>query len=62
MSHINEGCFAIVLKTGFATKKGAALRLSLATRFKEQFIHDDLIQFYTIAATLAGSLSLIYLI
>lgn len=26
MSHINEGCYAVVLKTGFASQKGGALR------------------------------------
>lgn len=62
MSHINEGCYAIVLKTGFATQKGSALRQNIATQYKESFIRDDIIQFYTIAATLAGSIALMYLI
>lgn len=62
MNHINEGCYAIVLRTGFATEKGSALRKNLAVQYKELFIQEDLYQFYTIAATLAGSLVLFYLI
>lgn len=62
MNHINEGSYAIVLRTGFATEKGSALRKNLAVQYKELFIHEDLNQFYTIAATLAGSIALFYLI
>lgn len=29
LSHINEGCFGLVLATGYATKKGKAIRKKL---------------------------------
>lgn len=42
INHINEGCFGLVCRTGFGTKKGQAIRKKLTSNCANQILEKDL--------------------
>ena len=62
LNHINEGCFGMVLNTGFYTKKGETIRSMLVGPKSNYIYRKDLFAYYIIMSSLAIFFSISYLV
>ncbi len=62
LNHINEGCFGIVVNTGFYTRRGESIRSLICNKTKDQTFIKDLYEYYFITALVAVVFSLAYLL
>lgn len=62
INHINEGCFGVVINTGFYTKRGESVRSLLVQKSSEFLYIKDAIFYYIIMTSIAVTFSIIYLL
>jgi cation-transporting ATPase 13A2 len=62
LNHIKEGCFGIVLNTGFDTQRGNSVRSLLIKKVSDFSYKKDAYVFYFFMTAFAVSISLIYII
>ena len=61
LNNITEGCFGIVLNTGFNTKRGKLIKQKVSNKGKNKLVENDMFYFYAIFVTIAVSLSVVTL-